>query len=445
MASPINSICDTISVDFHAPSHTATIHHDEFTQSSFSAGMSVKNITILDPAPSVALGTEVGHTTVTFDLIGVDAPIANAIRRVLLAEVETMAIEKVYVKMNTSVMPDEVLAQRLGLVPILVDPSMFTRAKHNALLPLSPDAAAKPATAESVGRVASQADLAKLVDEPTAFGVADDEAIDFVLKVSVPLPPSGEVRPPGKRVPSVPVLSSDLVWRPMGAQATTFRSNPPAMVHPDILLTKLRPGQSIELVARAVKGCGREHAKWSPVATASYRLRPVVSLTAPTPISGAQADRIVASCPTGVFDIEESGALRVADEARCTACRECLRNPDDREVISVGRQRNYFHFSVESVGQMPATKLVRLALKTLKEKIVTVRKELAAAVERQSGREGKAIVAGAAADAGAGADADADTDKVRKREEEEEDDGKAEAMQTGDDDAAPSTKKAKGT
>ena len=34
--------------------------------------------------------------------------------------------------------------------------------------------------------------------------------------------------------------------------------------------------QAIELEAHAVKGLGREHAKWSPVATASYRMLPQV-------------------------------------------------------------------------------------------------------------------------------------------------------------------------
>lgn len=54
----------------------------------------------------------------TFSLIGVDASIANAFRRILLAEVPTLAIEFVYVHNNTSLVQDEVLAQRLGLVPL---------------------------------------------------------------------------------------------------------------------------------------------------------------------------------------------------------------------------------------------------------------------------------------------------------------------------------------
>ena len=60
-----------------------------------------------------------------FDLVGVDAAIANAFRRILIAEVPTMAIETVYVFNNTSVIHDEVLSHRLGLIPIKADPGRF--------------------------------------------------------------------------------------------------------------------------------------------------------------------------------------------------------------------------------------------------------------------------------------------------------------------------------
>lgn len=60
-----------------------------------------------------------------FDLIGVDAAIANTIRRILIAEVPSMAIESVWIFENNSIFPDEMLAHRLGLVPIRVDPRHF--------------------------------------------------------------------------------------------------------------------------------------------------------------------------------------------------------------------------------------------------------------------------------------------------------------------------------
>jgi hypothetical protein len=38
-----------------------------------------------------------------FDLVGVDAAIANALRRVLIGEVPSMAIEHVFIHNNTSI------------------------------------------------------------------------------------------------------------------------------------------------------------------------------------------------------------------------------------------------------------------------------------------------------------------------------------------------------
>lgn len=81
-----------------------------------------------------------GKEDMVFDLIGIDAPVANAFRRVVISEVATMAIgpsssprpsrchpitETVFIHDNTSIMQDEVLAHRLGLIPINVDPRLF--------------------------------------------------------------------------------------------------------------------------------------------------------------------------------------------------------------------------------------------------------------------------------------------------------------------------------
>jgi DNA-directed RNA polymerase alpha subunit len=47
-----------------------------------------------------------------------------------------MAIEKVFLYNNTSVIPDEVLAHRLGLIPLKADPRLFEYRQDgkNALL-----------------------------------------------------------------------------------------------------------------------------------------------------------------------------------------------------------------------------------------------------------------------------------------------------------------------
>lgn len=64
--------------------------------------------------------TAVEHDRLEFDLIGVDAPVANAFRRILLSEVPTMAIDKVVLYQNTSIIQDEVLAHRYARVSTYV-------------------------------------------------------------------------------------------------------------------------------------------------------------------------------------------------------------------------------------------------------------------------------------------------------------------------------------
>jgi len=43
----------------------------------------------------------------------------------MISEAPTMAIEHVYIVNNTSVIQDEVLSHRLGLIPLKVDPRLF--------------------------------------------------------------------------------------------------------------------------------------------------------------------------------------------------------------------------------------------------------------------------------------------------------------------------------
>src|SRR4030042_780914 len=50
---------------------------------------------------------------------GVDVAFANAIRRTMLTRLPAMAIDEVLVLENTSVMYDEMLAHRMGLLPLV--------------------------------------------------------------------------------------------------------------------------------------------------------------------------------------------------------------------------------------------------------------------------------------------------------------------------------------
>lgn len=162
------------------------------------------------------------------------------------------------------------------------------------------------------------------------------------------------------------VYSRDLEWVPQGNQEERFGSIRP--VSEDILIAKLRPGQSIALEAHCRKGVGKDHAKFSPVATASYRLMPHIEFK--QPVEGKDAQKL-AQCPTGVFDIEDLGGVPTAvvkDARACTMCRNCIREPGWDEKLQLGRKSDHFIFSVESVGMIKPEELLPEALNVLVEK-----------------------------------------------------------------------------
>ena len=56
--------------------------------------------------------------TIKFTVAGIETHIANALRRVMMVEVPVWAIEYVQIECNTTVIPDEMIAHRLGLFPL---------------------------------------------------------------------------------------------------------------------------------------------------------------------------------------------------------------------------------------------------------------------------------------------------------------------------------------
>ncbi len=77
---------------------------------------------------------ELKEDSISFLLTKTDTSVANALRRIMIAEVPTMAIDLVEFENNTSVLHDEFLAHRLGLIPLTsatCDKFNYTRVRYN--------------------------------------------------------------------------------------------------------------------------------------------------------------------------------------------------------------------------------------------------------------------------------------------------------------------------
>ncbi|KAG6900651.1 hypothetical protein C0993_006755 [Termitomyces sp. T159_Od127] len=278
-----------------------------------------------------------------------------------MAEVPTVAIEHVYVWDNTSVIQDEVLAHRLGLIPLNIDPARMS------------------------------------------MRGTDDEAYTdrntVVFKISL-LCERNNNAPKDSTKPSElyknhELLSSHLQWVPAGEQSEVFADRPPAPTNPNIVLAKLRPGQAVEMELHAVKGVGKDHAKFSPVATASYRLLPHITIKKPIPPH--LAEKFQQCFAPGVVNIHPQTKEVSIDEynvRKDPVSREVLRHPEFSDSVELSRVRDHFLcaftllvimevilltpttllVNIESEGPYAPERLLLEAINIMREKISVLRK-----------------------------------------------------------------------
>lgn len=282
----------------------------------------------------------IADRTANFDLIHVDTAIANAFRRIMISEVPSVAAETVYVFNNTSVIQDEVLSHRIGLIPLKVDPDTLLWVDTT-------------------------------VDEKERFN--DNNTIVLSLERTCsknPLAPAGATDPK-ILYRNLSVYAKDLKFEPQGRQVELYKDSPVVPCDPEILLAKLRPGQEISLRVHCVLGVGSDHAKFSPVATASYRLLPHIDIK--EPITGDLARKFQQCFPSGVIGINEKDEAYVADARKDTVSREVLRHPEFEGKVKLGRIRDHFIFNVESTGAMAPAEIFLKSVRVLKNKVEYLR------------------------------------------------------------------------
>ncbi len=237
----------------------------------------------------------------------------NTIRRALYTLVPTLAIDDVIIYENDTPMYDEMLAHRLGLVPLKVED--IEQFDH-------------PDLCECGGRGCER------------------------CQVRVTL----EVEGPGT------VYAGDL----------EFDHPEVEPVFPDMPIVEMGEGQRLRLEAIAVLGFGYEHAKWKPVTAVGYKGMPEIMVDE----EKLKEKGIEYECPQGILKIENGEVVEI-DEERLPECRmykEYEKATDG--AVRLELRDDAFVFNVETDGSLPLKKTFELAFEALEHKVTSLKEAL---------------------------------------------------------------------
>ena len=155
---------------------------------------------------------------ISFILKDSNASYANALRRIMIEEVPVMAIEDVEITKNSSILYDEIIAHRLGLLPLTTDLKSYNLPEN--------------CKCEGKGCARCQVKLTLQASKGSGMVYASE------------------------------IKSKDSAIKP---------------AHPKMPIVKLLKSQQLELEATAVLGKGKVHSKWSPCLV-YYKKKPVVEI-----------------------------------------------------------------------------------------------------------------------------------------------------------------------
>ncbi len=241
---------------------------------------------------------------------GTNTAFMNTLRRTVISEVPSMAIDDVVIIENSSALQDEFLAHRIGLVPLKTDLETYN---------LPEKCECKSEFGCNLCRVSLVLDMA-----------AEDHTITIY---------SGDFKSENSAI--VPVSEK-------------------------IPITKLAPEQKVKLEAYARLGKGKNHARWQPVSMCAYKHLPIIKVN--TKLCDSCGD-CVKVCPKNILS-KTGNKIDIKNIENCTLCQDCVdacqKTP---KAIEVTWDENSFILNVESAGTLPPEKIVQEALNILSEKL----------------------------------------------------------------------------
>ncbi|MHA1734720.1 MAG: DNA-directed RNA polymerase subunit D [Promethearchaeota archaeon] len=248
--------------------------------------------------------------SIKFIVEGVTAKFMNTFRRILLSEIPVMAIEDVIFIENSSPLFDEIIAHRLGLIPLTTDLEHYNMQHECAC--------------EGFGCTLCQVDLhlERTVDEETVIY-------------------SGEMKSTDPRV--VPVSDK-------------------------IPIVKLERNMSLVFEAYARLGTGKEHAKFQAVATTAYRHYPDLKVDAKKCATCPDQCIVTSWCPKHLFRFDgKSAVLEENWWEECNLCGEC-QDKCANDAVTVDKVEDKFIMFVESTGALPVKTIIEKGLEIFEAK-----------------------------------------------------------------------------
>ena len=239
----------------------------------------------------------------SFTLKNATPAFANAIRRNAIEEVPVMAIEDVEFRNNSSVIYDEIIAHRLGLIPLTTDLESYNL----------------PDKCKCGGKGCAQCQL------------------KLILKV----------RGQGT------VYSSDI-------KSTDPKVKP---AYQKIPIVKLLKGQKLEFEATAILGRGKEHTKWSP-GLVYYKNMPLININKQCKnpeVIVEQCPQNVFEVKNNKLTLNKDNSLK------CHLCNACVDICEPKGAITLDKTDKDFIFYVESWGQLSCKGIIDESLKIIKD------------------------------------------------------------------------------
>jgi len=263
--------------------------------------------------------------SVNFVLEGVDLAFANSLRRVMMADLPTVAIDMVEIEMNTTVLADEFIAHRLGQIPLIstdCDKHMkYTRDCfclshcHNCSVQLKLHYACEGD--ETISVTSNNLEVVK-----GTFG-GDEVANDVEL------------------------LDKRDEWFGHPVAHRNSSDSP-------ILIVKIRKGQEIKATCYAKKGLAKEHAKWSPCSAVGFEYDPYNKLRHTT--YWFESD-IKQEWPISANGREEEP-------------------PQDDQLFDYNAKPEKFYFEVETVGNLTPKDVVMKGIEELTKKLAYLTQQI---------------------------------------------------------------------